>query len=135
MLRSLFLAGIAIALAGCTQEAHLRSPDGQYIGKATVEFEDNDSGNITLERNGLVYRGPWSAHIVDESRKISGNHGIGSQKYLNYQRGWSSYLRAGQSTLQSSRGDILKCEFKYRATAVYGNCSSEAESFEFVTES
>lgn len=128
------MAAILITLAGCTHEVALQSLDGQFIGRATLKFEGNNSGSISLDRNGEIYQGRWIATKVDEGGKIASTYGIGSKKYKDYQRGSGNYLQSGQSTLQSNQGDILNCEFKYRGTAVQGSCRSETDNFEFINK-
>ena len=130
-MRTLLIIGILIALVGCTHEVALQNHDGNYIGKATLEFEGNSSGTISLDRNGVIYRGLWTSSKVDEGGMIASNYGIGSKKYKDYQRGWGNYLRSGESIFQSEQGDILKCEFRYRGTSAQGACRSETEMFEF----
>lgn len=130
-MRTLIKAGILFALVGCTHEVVLQSPDGQHIGTAILEFKSNSSGTISLDRNGVIYRGLWTASKVDEGGIIASTYGIGSKKYIDYQRGWGKYLRAGESILQSEQGNIIKCEFRYYGTSAQGVCRSEAETFEF----
>lgn len=134
-MRTLLITGNALTQVGCSHEADLRSPDGQFIGRATVEFEGDSSGNVTLERNGVIYRGLWSASKVDESGKIARSHGLHRQKYQNYQHGCGNYLRSGASTSQSQQGGTLNCEFEYRESAAPGWCKSKTETFEFMEQS
>lgn len=134
-MRTLLIIGILATLVGCTHQVALQSPEGQHIGKAMVEFKGNSSGTISLDRNGVIYRGLWTASKIDEGGVIASNYGIGSKKYKDYQRGWGNYLRSGESILQSEQGGILKCEFRYRGTSALGACRSETEMFEFMNGS
>lgn len=134
-MRALFMAFLALTLSACVHETNLQSLDGKSIGKATIEYEGNSSGTITLERNGLIYKGLWTASKVDEGREIAKVYGVNSRRYKDYQRGLGvNYLRRGYSTLESEQGTTLSCEFTYRSASAKGFCNSDNEYFEFVTE-
>jgi len=130
-MRKILLVGISLVVLGCTHQAALKSPGGQLIGKAELTFSNNNSGSMTLNKDGVIYQGQWTAEKVNESSKIAKDYGIGSKKYQNYLQGKGDYLKSAQSTLKSSNGDTLNCDFKYRGTSAHGWCRSETESFEF----
>lgn len=125
---------LVIALAGCAHKVSLQTPDGQLIGIASFDYEENNAGNISLDRYGENYRGKWSATKVDESAIIADTYGIGSRKYKEYIRGSGEYLRSGESKLQSDKGDILNCQFKYRGSVIQGTCESNTETFKFINK-
>jgi hypothetical protein len=132
----LHIAGILLTLelTGCAHEIALKGVNDHVLGKAIIQFEASSSGVITLEKNDVIYRGPWSAKKIDESGRIAGIFGINSKKYKDYSGGRGNYLRLGKSVLQSEHGEIINCEFKYRGIAVQGTCKSEKETFEFVNK-
>ncbi len=134
-MRVIIIIGFIFTLIGCSHEITLQSLDGQQIGKATLEFENNNSGTIHLVRSGMIYQGQWTAVKVDESREIAEQYGMGRKKYQNYLQGKGNYLMSAQSTLISKDGDTLNCEFMYRGVTAHGWCSSETETFEFVVKS
>lgn len=131
-MRRIFMIWISIVVLGCTHQAELKSPDGKSIGKAQLSFSNNNSGTMVLNKNGTIYQGQWVSTKVDESNQIAKRYGIGSKKYQNYLQGKGEYLKSAQSTLKSSNGDVLNCEFRYRGTSAHGWCKSESESFEFI---
>ena len=131
-MRKILIIGISFFLFACTHQAALKTPDGQSIGKAELTFNNNTSGSMTLSKNGVIYQGQWTATKVDESCQIAKHFGIGSKKYQNYLQGKGNYLKSAQSTLKSSHGDTINCDFKYRGTTAHGWCQSETESFEFI---
>ena len=131
-MRKILMIGISFFVLGCTHQAALKTPDGQIIGKAELTFSNNNSGTMTLNKNGVIYQGQWTAEKVDEASQIAKHYGIGSKKYQNYLQGKGDYLMSAQSTLKSSNGDTLNCDFKYRGTTAHGWCKSETESFEFI---
>lgn len=131
-MRRIFVIWISLVVLGCTHQAELKSPDGQAIGKAQLSFSNNNSGTMVLNKNGTIYQGQWVSTKVDESNQIAKRYGIGSKKYQNYLQGKGEYLKSAQSTLKSSNGDVLNCEFRYRGTSAHGWCKSESESFEFI---
>jgi hypothetical protein len=134
-MRIILMIGIVIGLVSCTHKVALQTPNGQEIGMATLEFEGNSSGNISLVLNGVIYQGQWKAIKVDESGKIASNYGIGSKKYKDYISGQGNYLRSGQSLLVSENGEKLNCEFKYKGISAHGWCNSDTEKFEFMVKS
>ena len=131
-MRKILIIGISFFVLACTHQTTLKTPDGQTIGKAELTFSNNNSGSMTLSKNGIFYQGQWSATKVDESSQIAKHFGIGSKKYQNYLQGKGHYLKSAQSTLKSIDGDTLNCDFKYRGTSAHGWCQSETESFEFI---
>lgn len=131
-MRKIFMIGISFFILGCTHQAALKTTDGQTIAKAELTFSNNNAGSMTLNKNGVIYQGQWTAEKVDESSQIAKRYGIGSKKYQNYLQGKGDYLKSAQSTLKSSNGDTLNCDFKYRGTSAHGWCKSETESFEFI---
>jgi hypothetical protein len=134
-MRVILFIGILITLAGCSHEAALQTPEGEHIGMATLKFEGNSSGTISLDRNGVIYQGQWSATKVDESAAIAKNYGIGSRRYKDYLQGKGEYLKSGESTLKSEDGTTFNCYFKYRGSSAYGVCSSDTETFDFMVKS
>ena len=135
ILRTLFITGLALALSACVHDTTLRTLDDKTIGKATVEFKGNSSGKLSLERNGLVYRGLWTVSKVDESNKIAKAYGLQRLSYKNYQRGLGVDLREGYSNLPSEQGDAMNCEFRYGDVSAKDSCKSDIDFFEFVAES
>jgi len=131
-MRKIFMIGISFFILGCTHQAALKTTDGQTIAKAELTFSNNNAGSMTLNKNGVIYQGQWTAEKVDESSQIAKRYGIGSKKYQNYLQGKGDYIKSAQSTLKSSNGDTLNCDFKYRGTSARGWCKSETESFEFI---
>lgn len=134
-MRALLMAGFALTFTACVHSTALQSLNGKHVGKATIAFEGNSSGKLTIERNGIIYRGPWAASKIDESANIAKIYGMHSQRYQNYQRGLGDYQRLGKSTLLSEQGNVLNCEFKYRGSTAQGWCKSDVEQFEFVAAS
>lgn len=124
---------MAMFVAGCSHDFMLHKPDGTVIGPGTVDFSQGNSAGIAiLNINGVIYRGPWESHKVDESRSIIATYGLNSRKYQAYSLGNGNYLREGQATLHSDQGATLKCEFLYRGISGRGECESELEKFDVI---
>lgn len=124
---------MAMFVAGCSHDFVLRKPDGTVIGPGTIDFSQGNSAGIAmLEIKGVIYRGHWESHKVDESRSIAAKYGLNSRKYQAYSLGNGNYLREGQAILQSDQGEVLKCEFSYRGVNGRGNCESGSEKFDIV---
>jgi hypothetical protein len=124
---------MTIFVAGCSHDFVLRKPDGSIIGPGTIDFSKGNSAGIAmLEIKGVIYRGHWESHKVDESRSIIANYGLNSGKYQAYSLGNGNYLREGQATLHSDHGEVLKCEFSYRGVNGRGSCESGSEKFDIV---
>lgn len=124
---------MAMFVAGCSHDFVLRKPDGTVIGPGTVDFSHGNSAGIArLNINGVIYRGHWESHKVDESRSIIATYGLNSRKYQAYSLGNGNYLYEGQTALHSDQGATLKCEFLYRGTRGCGKCESESEIFDVI---
>ena len=124
---------MAMFVAGCSHDFALHKPDGTVIGLGTVDFsQGNSAGTARLNINGVIYRGHWESHKVDESRSIIAAYGLNSRKYQTYSLGNGNYLREGQATLHSDQGEKLKCEFSYRGVNGRGKCESGSEKFDVV---
>jgi len=124
---------VAVFVAGCSHDFVLRKPDGTVIGPGTINYgQSNSTGAVMLNINGIIYRGTLESHKVDESRSVAANYGLNSRKYQAYSLGNGNYLREGQATLHSDRGEVLKCDFSYRGVNGRGSCESGAEKFDVV---
>jgi hypothetical protein len=135
LMRIIFIVGTIISLIGCTHEVTLQNPNGKDIAKAELNYEGNSSGNLVLNKNGVIYKGRWEATKVDESAAIAKTYGIGSRRYKDYLQGRGEYLKTGESQLKSESGETLNCYFKYRGSTAQGVCSSDTETFDFMVKS
>jgi hypothetical protein len=134
-MRTIYIVGAFISIIGCTHEVTLQTPGGKDIAKAELKYEGNSSGDLVLNKNGVIYKGKWEATKVDESAAIAKNYGIGSRRYKEYLQGKGEYLKSGESTLKSEDGTTLNCYFKYRGSSAHGVCSSDTETFDFMVKS
>jgi len=120
-------------VAGCSHDFVLRKPDGTVIGPGIIDFSQGNSAGIAqLESKGIIYRGHWESHKVDESRSIVANYGLNSRKYQEYSLGRGTYLWEGQASLHSDQGEVLKCGFSYRGVSGRGKCRSGSDEFDFI---
>lgn len=128
------LLGALALLTGCTQDVALRTSDGKPIGQASLVFDSNKVGTLSITIDNVSYHGDWVAEKVDESGSISRRYGMGSRKFNEYVTGRGNDLWQGKAALRSAAGEMIQCDFVYRGAKGSGTCQSATGSFDFVGE-
>ena len=120
---------LLLALAGCAHKLTLMERGTGIISHGTVPGSWDNSGNLTIEIEGLVYTGTW---VLSSGGGMSLMNTYGSQ--ISTSVGFfSSGQGVGNAMLHAPDGSSLRCQFQYSdwtATGIGVCVSSDGRVFD-----